>query len=84
MKNIKDNLLLFLKGFIMGIANIIPGVSGGTLAVILGVFKKFVESISNIFKKFKELKLKKNDLLLRTIYKKQLRIAKSNSFLFTI
>ena len=54
MKNIKDNLLLFLKGFIMGIANIIPGVSGGTLAVILGVFKKFVESISNIFKKFKE------------------------------
>ncbi len=37
----------------MGIANIIPGVSGGTLAVILGVFKDFVNSISNIFKKFK-------------------------------
>ena len=43
MKKIKDNFLLFIKGFIMGVANIIPGVSGGTLAVILGIFKKFVE-----------------------------------------
>ena len=54
MKKIKDNFLLFVKGFIMGVANIIPGVSGGTLAVILGIFKKFVESISNILKNFKE------------------------------
>ena len=38
----------------MGIANVIPGVSGGTLAVILGVFKDFVVSISNIFKSFKK------------------------------
>ena len=52
MKKIKDNLVLFLKGFIMGIANIIPGVSGGTLAVILGVFKDFLGAISNIFKTF--------------------------------
>lgn len=52
MKKIKDNLILFFKGFIMGIANVIPGVSGGTLAVILGVYKDFVESISNIFKTF--------------------------------
>ena len=37
MKKIKDNLVLFFKGFVMGVANIIPGVSGGTLAVILGV-----------------------------------------------
>lgn len=52
MKKIKDNFILFIKGFIMGIANVIPGVSGGTLAVILGVFKDFVGSISNIFKSF--------------------------------
>ena len=38
----------------MGIANVIPGVSGGTLAVILGVFKDFVGSSSNIFKSFKK------------------------------
>jgi putative membrane protein len=54
MKKLKDNFILFIKGFIMGVANIIPGVSGGTLAVILGIFKKFVESISNILKNFKE------------------------------
>ena len=52
MKKIKDNGVLFLKGFIMGVANIIPGVSGGTLAVILGVFKDFLGAISNIFKTF--------------------------------
>ena len=39
MKKLKDNFILFIKGFIMGVANIIPGVSGGTLAVILGFFK---------------------------------------------
>ena len=54
MKKIKDNFILFIKGFIMGIANVIPGVSGGTLAFILGVFKDFVGSISNIFKSFKK------------------------------
>ena len=54
MRNIKKNLILFIKGFIMGIANVIPGVSGGTLAVILGIFKDFVGSISNIFKSFKK------------------------------
>ena len=52
MKKIKDNLVLFFKGFVMGVANIIPGVSGGTLAVILGVFKDFLGAISNIFKTF--------------------------------
>ena len=38
----------------MGIANVIPGVSWGTLAVILGLFNDFVGSISNIFKSFKK------------------------------
>ena len=40
----------FLCGIAVGIANIIPGVSGGTIMVILGLFDKVVESISNIFK----------------------------------
>ena len=34
----KKNIMLVIKGFIMGIANIIPGVSGGTLALILGIY----------------------------------------------
>ena len=40
-------LKLILKGIIIGIANIIPGVSGGTLAVILGVYDKLTEAIGN-------------------------------------
>lgn len=40
---------LFLKGIVIGIANIIPGVSGGTLAVILGVYEKLTEAIGNFF-----------------------------------
>ena len=30
-------LLNFIKGIFVGVANIIPGVSGGTIAVILGI-----------------------------------------------
>lgn len=37
-------------GILVGIANIIPGVSGGTIIVILGLFDKLMESISNVFK----------------------------------
>ena len=50
MKNIK----LLIKGFIMGIGNIIPGVSGGTLALTLGIYERFIEAISHFFEKLKE------------------------------
>ena len=40
----------FFGGIAVGIANIIPGVSGGTIMVILGLFDKTMEAISNIFK----------------------------------
>jgi putative membrane protein len=39
---------LILKGGIIGIANIIPGVSGGTMAVVLGIYEKLIEAIGNI------------------------------------
>lgn len=50
----KDNLMLVVKGFIMGIANIIPGVSGGTLALILGIYERFIGAISHFFTNLKE------------------------------
>lgn len=50
----KKNILLVIKGFVMGIANIIPGVSGGTLAIILGIYEQFISSISHFFKNIKE------------------------------
>ena len=48
------NIMLVIKGFIMGIGNIIPGVSGGTLALTLGIYEKFIEAISHFFDKLKE------------------------------
>ncbi|PKM95976.1 MAG: DUF368 domain-containing protein [Firmicutes bacterium HGW-Firmicutes-1] len=39
-----------IGGMAVGIANIIPGVSGGTIMVILGLFDKIIESLSRIFK----------------------------------
>ena len=48
------SLILVIKGFIMGIANIIPGVSGGTLAIILGIYERFLEAISHFLKNFKD------------------------------
>lgn len=50
----KEKLLLVLKGFILGIANIIPGVSGGTLALTLGIYERLIDAISHFFKNLKE------------------------------
>lgn len=43
-----------LKGILIGIANIIPGVSGGTMAVSMGIYDKIIFSITNLFKQFKK------------------------------
>lgn len=39
---------LFAKGLCMGIADVIPGVSGGTLALVLGIYTEFVETIKGL------------------------------------
>lgn len=43
-----------LKGMIMGIANIIPGVSGGTLALSMGIYDKLIGAISNLLHDWKK------------------------------
>ena len=48
------NIILIIKGFFMGIANVIPGVSGGTIAIILGIYEEFISRISNLFKDLKK------------------------------
>lgn len=48
------NIILYLKGFFMGIANIIPGVSGGTIAIILGIYEDFIKAISHLFENIKK------------------------------
>ena len=50
MKAIKN----ILKGMVIGIANIIPGVSGGTMMVAMGIYDKLIHCITHIFKEFKK------------------------------
>ncbi len=44
----KFNKSLFFKGMLMGVAEIIPGVSGGTIAFITRIYKELIESIKSI------------------------------------
>ena len=41
----KSYIIYFFKGLAMGVANIIPGVSGGTLALITGIFERLINAI---------------------------------------
>lgn len=50
----KDSIMSMLKGAIIGVANIIPGVSGGTLAITLGIYEQLIDTISHFFKNFKK------------------------------
>lgn len=43
-------IIEIIKGMIIGIANVIPGLSGGTIAVSMGVYEKLIHTINNIFK----------------------------------
>ena len=46
----KDKLLTIIKGFFLGVANIIPGVSGGTIAITMGVYEDIISSITGFLK----------------------------------
>ncbi len=48
------NILLAVKGFIMGIANLIPGVSGGTIALTLGIYEQFIHALGHFKSDFKK------------------------------
>lgn len=50
-------LLNFFKGIGIGIANVIPGVSGGTMAVLFGIYDKLIDAIANFLKADREKKI---------------------------
>ena len=50
---------LFFKGIAMGAADIIPGVSGGTIAFITGIYEEFIDSISSL--NFNTIKILRKD-----------------------
>lgn len=43
-----DDLRRFLKGFAMGAANVIPGVSGGTIAFITGIYERLIDALKKV------------------------------------
>lgn len=67
MANLREHLLIFLRGIFMGTADIIPGVSGGTIALITGIYERLVHAISNI-----------NSLLVREVINRNLGKAFKN------
>lgn len=54
-----DFLWLTLKGFTMGAANVIPGVSGGTIALVTGIYEELVNSLKSFDKKALRFFIKK-------------------------
>ncbi|MFT5761599.1 MAG: putative membrane protein [Polaribacter sp.] len=56
-RTIKDFIVIGLKGMAMGAADVVPGVSGGTIAFISGIYEELLTSISNVnFSLLKTLK----------------------------
>jgi putative membrane protein len=51
---ITSHIINFVKGIAIGIAVMIPGVSGGTIAVVVGIYDKLIRSVSSFFKSIKE------------------------------
>lgn len=62
MPALKNNIILFLKGIAMGAADAVPGVSGGTIAFISGIYEELINSIRSFdlqaLSLLKSLKLK--------------------------
>ena len=58
-RKIKDYFVIMLKGLAMGAADVVPGVSGGTIAFISGIYEELLTSISAV--SFKSLKLLKSE-----------------------
>ena len=54
MEIMKELINQLLRGVVIGVANIIPGVSGGTMMVSMGVYDTLIHCITHLFKEFKK------------------------------
>ena len=50
MKKLKELIMNFIQGFCMALADSVPGVSGGTIAFLLGFYDKFIGSLDDVFR----------------------------------
>ncbi len=53
-RNRADWILRFVKGIFIGSGFILPGVSGGALAAVFGIYERIIAFLSNVFKDFKD------------------------------
>ena len=60
-----------LQGMVVGIANIIPGVSGGTMMVAMGLYDRLIHAITHLKKEFKE----SMKLLIPILSERELRLS---------
>lgn len=58
-RTLKDYFVITLKGIAMGAADVVPGVSGGTIAFISGIYEELIQSINKV--NFKAIKLLKKE-----------------------
>ena len=65
MKTLKETALNAIQGFFMAMADSVPGVSGGTVAFILGFYSLFIGSINNLFFGTKNARIKAVKFLLK-------------------
>jgi len=64
----KDYFVILLKGVAMGAADVVPGVSGGTIAFISGIYEELIDSINKVnFKTFKILKTEGINAMWRSV-----------------
>ncbi len=49
MKQFLRYLVLVLKGIVYGVTNLLPGIGGGLILIILGIYQQFVNSVGNFF-----------------------------------
>jgi len=47
-KTLSEHVILVIKGFCMGAADVVPGVSGGTMALILGIYTRLINAIRSL------------------------------------
>ena len=58
-------IINFIRGFMMSLADSVPGVSGGTIAFIMGFYDKFINSLDNLFYGDKDKKIESIKFLIK-------------------
>ncbi|MDD3452899.1 MAG: DUF368 domain-containing protein [Bacilli bacterium] len=84
-----NSIIIIIKGFIIGIGKIIPGVSGSLIAISLGLYEQMIISVNNLFSNFKKnftflFKISIGILLAMVLFSKLIDYFLKNNYLYTM